>query len=276
MLDQALFTSVRGSRLEGYQLAARSAGIDEAEARELSRWSPAHDALLDPRDDAVSVNFHRLESGRYCASRTIKAGAEYSERQGPRIATNLLVCDEIVFHRFAFNPFRLLDAALAAGSLSELPPDSDTLPALSLAGGASAVEAIHVSQMSIELGPRPLALLVEAALGSPFLALAAPLPIDHLVRGLFSLLPLHARPELSFTTGLRYCASRPFRLQPLPPDSAEQRLLLKQSGAKVFDLATTANVEPKQEWAALVERALNQRKLHWLSGQVAEQHPSPV
>jgi hypothetical protein len=44
----------------------------------------------------------------------------------------------------------------------------------------------------------------------------------------------------------------------------------------MFDLATTANNEPKHEWAALVERALNQKKLHWLSGQVAEQHPSPV
>src|SRR5687768_15734679 len=104
MLDQALFTSVRGSRLEGYQLAARSAGIGEAEVRELSRCSPGHDALLDPREGAESVNFHRLESGRYCVSRTVKAGAEYSGREGPRIATNLLVCDDGVFHRFAFNP----------------------------------------------------------------------------------------------------------------------------------------------------------------------------
>src|SRR5207237_7908046 len=83
-LEQAIFTSIHGHRLDGYQLAARTAGVNDALARELTLWGPAHDSLWDTRRDGRSVNFHPLESGDYCVSSTTLAGAEYSGRSGGR------------------------------------------------------------------------------------------------------------------------------------------------------------------------------------------------
>ena len=44
-LEQAIFTSVRSERLDGYQLAARSSGVTDELAKELTGWGPAHDSL---------------------------------------------------------------------------------------------------------------------------------------------------------------------------------------------------------------------------------------
>src|SRR6478752_2518834 len=59
-IEQAIFTSIQSSRLDGYQLAAASPGITDELARELTVWGPAHDSLWDTRRDARSVNFHAL------------------------------------------------------------------------------------------------------------------------------------------------------------------------------------------------------------------------
>ena len=84
-VEQAIFTSLKTRRQEGYQLAAVSPGIASEGAKELEVWGPAHDSLLDGMQGASSVNFHPLTSGDYCVSRTVAAGEEYSGRGGPRI-----------------------------------------------------------------------------------------------------------------------------------------------------------------------------------------------
>ena len=63
-LEQAIFTSVRSERLDGYQLAARSSGVSDELAKELTAWGPAHDSLWDTRPTPRSVNFHPLTDGR--------------------------------------------------------------------------------------------------------------------------------------------------------------------------------------------------------------------
>ncbi len=84
-LEQAIFTSVRSERLDGYQLAARSPGIDDDLAKELITWGPAHDSLWDNSLRASSLNFHALSDDRFCVSKTVLAGAEYSGRSGGRV-----------------------------------------------------------------------------------------------------------------------------------------------------------------------------------------------
>jgi hypothetical protein len=100
-LTQAIFTSTKGSRLDGYQLAGRSPGVSEAIAKELTTWGPAHDSLWDTRQDARSVNFHPLSTGDYCLSCTTVGGAEYSGRGGWRIYTQMFLLPAEALTRFA-------------------------------------------------------------------------------------------------------------------------------------------------------------------------------
>jgi len=126
LIEQAVFTSARTDRADGYQLVARSPGVTEEDAREISVWAPSHDSLFEEGADAVSVNFHALPSGAYCLSKSEPAGAEYSGRRGAQVYTQCLVVTPEVLARFANNPFALLTAAFAQGSLrilEELPKE---------------------------------------------------------------------------------------------------------------------------------------------------------
>src|SRR5262245_8645499 len=132
-LEQAIFTSVQSTRLNGYQLAATSPGVGEALSRELTAWGPAHDSLRDTGRDARSVNFHPLSTGDYCLSCTTLAGEEYSGRGGGRVYTQMFVLPLDVLVRFAHDPFLVLRALSAAGRLvvyDEIPERLATVPLL--------------------------------------------------------------------------------------------------------------------------------------------------
>src|SRR5262249_9094325 len=116
-LEQAIFTSVKSSRLEGYQLAAASSGVSPAIAQELTVWGPAHDSLWDTRRDARSINFHPRTTGDCRLPCTTRAGEESSGRGGGRIYTQMFVVPRRVLERFAFDPFLILRALSAAGRL---------------------------------------------------------------------------------------------------------------------------------------------------------------
>lgn len=269
-IEQALFTSIRGDRLDGYQLAAASPGLDAEDARELTRWSPSHDALLEPSAASESLNFHRLQSGRYCLSHTAAAGEEYSNRGGPRIATRLFVCEGEVLARFANNPFRLYEAVLADGCFAT-DEDRPQLHSLSLVGGAAPFDALLVASVCSEIGPGRLSLLIDTVMCElSMLAVASPISFERLLASLFSLLPVDSRPEVSFCTGLAFCASRPFRIQPLPASPAEGRRLGRQSGVELLDLHGDAPHEPlTHEWAIHVEQALVERRFRQLAREVS-------
>src|SRR3990172_2377840 len=138
LIEQAVFTSAETDQSAGYQVVATSAGVSEADAKELAVWGPSHDALLESTPNAVSYNFHPLPSGSYCVSRTTPAGWEYSGRGGARVYSQCLVVSTKTLARFANNPFALLRAALAAGLLELHDEGPKRLGPLRLAGRAAA------------------------------------------------------------------------------------------------------------------------------------------
>src|SRR6186713_3173742 len=79
-IEQAVYTSARTTRGEGYHLVARSPGISDADARAMSTWSPSHDGLLPDVLEKRSINFFLLPSGRFCISRSLVDGEDYSQR----------------------------------------------------------------------------------------------------------------------------------------------------------------------------------------------------
>jgi hypothetical protein len=233
-IPQAIFTSVRGKRLDGYQLAARSDEIDDELARDLQGWGPAHDSLLWPREGLESVNFHPVLAGKWhCLSRTVCSGAEYSGRSGGRTYTQMFLLPPEGLARFANNPFLVLRALRAAGRVVVLDQVPDKLRSLRLVGRAVNQNG---EDQAAKLTPGTLCNLERAVRESPSVAVLASQPAAEWFAALFRRLPVQDRLFVSFSTGLKPTIGRPFKLFVAPEDPAEQRQLHRQSGVRIVAL----------------------------------------
>ena len=183
-VEQAIFTSVRSGRNEGYQLAAASPGVTLADKRELAQWGPGHDSLYDPRPTAECVNFHRLESGLYCLSRTACAGREYSGRGGFKVYTQYFLLPAELLQRFANHPFRVMEALVVSGRATVLTPVPDQLDPVPIAGRARPPRRRRTSSALCQaIGPERLAsLLSRSAQDRRSWASCASVPPQRLLR----------------------------------------------------------------------------------------------
>jgi hypothetical protein len=235
-IERAIFTSAERKDHQGYHLVCRSDGVCEADARELSQWGPTHDALLDDSPRGQSINFFRLASGSYCVSRTMAAGDEYSQRGGQNLLTHFLIVGQQDLARFANNPFAVICAAVASGELEcppALPQWQDPLPLL---GRAAKVDHSLLLRLAHRLPPDDIVELIKVIFSARQLWIATTIEPDLLVAGLVNSLPIERRLELTFTTGLRYSAPRPFRLGVLPAAATNELRQLKQLGVPVLSL----------------------------------------
>ena len=232
-IEQAIFTSARTERLEGYQLAGRSPGITAEVARELTNWGPAHDSLWRDEAGASSINFNPLASGLYCISRTTLAGAEYSGRSGGRVYTQMLVMSRESLERFAANPFLVVQALSAAGRMSVLDKVPAELPTLPLLGRARTSSDVHAE---------PPAELLSAIRSPDPILVFTDLDVESLFQAVLHKLDVAERLTLSFTTGLRPSKRRPFKLTAMPADRAVVRETQRLSGAKVVEILSRAQI----------------------------------
>lgn len=274
-VEQAIFTSAQTDRSAGYQVVATSPGVVEADRRELAVWGPSHDSLLEQGPDAVSLNFFPLPSGAFCISRTTPAGWEYSGRGGHRVYTHCLVVPPDVLERFANHPVALVRAAVAAGAMETQSKPRSVLEPLELPGSAPAVDQSSLARLAQQLGPAPLAMLLQTALSSFCLAIDGTVSIEHLVAGLLDCLPPECRTAMWFSTGLKYSSRRPFRIVSLPHDPAARRWLTHQPDVCVLDLSE----EPSQShmaldsWTRLIERSLASGQIPFLAAELAKPRP---
>jgi hypothetical protein len=233
-LEQAIFTSVRSERLDGYQLAATSPGIGGDIARELSVWGPAHDSLWRSDHGATSVNFHPLSGDLCCLSRTTLSGAEYSGRGGGRVYTQMLVLPRSALERFDHDPFLVLQAIEAAGRLviyEQLPESLPTLPLL----GRGTSSAVHLQGIIDQAGATTVAEIAAALIEGAPVAVVSNLPADRLFQAALHQLSPSERQEVSFTTGLRPSQRRPFGLSLLLDDTSLIRQSQRLTGGRVVE-----------------------------------------
>ena len=208
LVEQAIYTSAQTSRGRGYHLVSRSAGITGDMESQLNRWCPSHASLLDPSDDASSLNFHPLEGDYFSLSRTVYGEREYSQRGGLQVVTLILVLQRRHLAGYGNNPLTLARVARALGHVrwrNEFPP---RLPEVDLPDEASSEfiaptpsRAFPLLEETVNLLRRDqdVALLTESD-GLAFIA---------------AILERLAEPErcqLSFTSGLKPSQQRPFRL----------------------------------------------------------------
>ncbi|MFO0900997.1 MAG: hypothetical protein U0836_26510 [Pirellulales bacterium] len=276
-IEQAVFTSALTDRSGGYQLIARSSGVTDAEARELSIWGPSHDSLLDASPAGNSVNFFPLAGGAWCISKTCTAGQEYSGRGGFRIYTQCLVTPGETLERFAFNPFAVLRATLASGALQVFDQPPKLLPPLRLGGRSPAVDPVLLEQVTKELGPARLARLVKAALDRGPLGIVSSARPENVFAALINCLPLDERKAFSFSTGLRYSPQRPFRLITVAADPAEHRSLQRRAEMEILDLSADAGpLGSLLGWAGEVARCLAAGKFTELAEAIGGPQPRPT
>jgi len=273
-IEQAVFTSAQTDRSAGYQVVATSPGVCEADIRELTVWGPSHDAMIGSATGATSVNFHPLPSGAYCVSRTTPAGSEYSGRRGARIYTQCLVVSPEALGRFANNPFALLKAVSAGGSLRAYDTVPKRLDRLRLVGRANVVDESLLGQLCRDPGPRWMGAVVQAALDSPAVGIAGRVPAERIIAGLINCMPPECRTEFSFSTGLKLSSRRPFRVVALPAETDEQRRANRLYNLSVLNLADEPPSEftPSESWARLVERVLKSSQVSFLGRHLSEDH----
>ena len=269
-IEQAVFTSARTARGDGYQLVARSPGVSDDDARELAVWGPSHGALCTERDEATSINFCRLATGVSCVSKTVAAGQEYSGRGGARVYTHFLLVPGDVMTRFANNPFAVLRAAWAKGMLGVHDRWPDDLESFSLAGRSSPVDEGLLAQLADQWGPVRVGRMVQSAMSPGVHLLSGVANAETLIGGLLQCFPPDCRPEISFTTGLRYSPRRPFRLSPLDNDAAEQRRTTREKDVAVIDLATEGEQAKLTPWAAVVADAIANDRLANFASQLQQ------
>jgi len=236
-LPQAIFTSVRGQKIAGYQLAARSEEIGEELAHELTVWGPAHDSLLEEDTDEPSINFHPLGPDHFCLSLTRSAGEEYSGRGGARIYTQMFVLTREALARFDHNPLLILRAIETSGRLITFEDIPDRIRSIPLVGRTHEATALDGDELQVEtdsLAPVAAAVLKDESLG-----VATSLPPRRFLSLLLRQIPREERLKVSFTTGLRPSPRRPFRLCLLPSDPVARRPFLRQAGLTVFELETS-------------------------------------
>ena len=230
LVEQAVFTSLRSRRSQGYHLVASSPGADALLARQLCTWGPSHASLLDDQPNADSLNFHPLSDDWYALSRTVYGGPEYSGRGGMQVFTHFLLLRREQLLGYDNNLSVLARTARLLGSLrlmTEVPTQlpSVELPARPIKGCGSQLERqVHLRDDVI----RSLRLQHRVAV----LGLPDPLPaLAQIIRDLSG----EDRLKLSFTTGLKPSVHRDFRLHFVDSVDANLHAVLSQQG---IDLVT--------------------------------------
>lgn len=235
-IEQALFSSAATVHQAGYHVVAKSAGVAPEDERALTQVCPSHDGLCESVAGANSLNCFALPSGRFCVSYSFLAGPEYSGRSGAAVCTHNLLTPAATLARFADNPLAVWAAfaATCAGRLHGVPR---TLEPVTLRGRTALVDSTDVVRVARSPGvPWLLALLSALLRERTLVVVHAPHP-RRLVAGLLNCLPATCRTQATFSTGWRYSPRRNLRLVLLPELPTEQRRLLRDQGAEVFDLA---------------------------------------
>ena len=239
-IEQAIFTSADSATMKGYQLVARSSGINRSIAQHLSRWSPSHGSLNDDDPNVWTINAFPLDGGMFAVSRTVLGGPEYSGRGGTQVVTQLLVLREDQFARYQCNAIAVARTAITLGEMryqiappSKLPtitlPDRPIVPCVEAPHGPTLKYHRVNPSDGVEAGLL-LDVLQRLHDRQPVAVIGASDPIrfaGHVIERI----PTDERPAISTTTGLEPTLGRPFRLHFLPTLDENRQRVFEAMGA---------------------------------------------
>ena len=229
LVEQAVFTSARTQRHQGYQLVARSPSLLDGLADFLAKWGPTHGSLLSDNVRAESINFTSIDRDWLALSRTLYGGPEYSARGALQIVTRFLIVRRIQLIGYDNNPIALMRTAKLMGQLWLTPSiKSKNLPVVDL---PECVPTHLLADSTTVLNDTFVNRSIEAVRGQRLAIVGAANPIstmDQIVRRT----PRDERLELSFTTGLVPSQHRQFRIHILHELDAAMHDRLSHQGIR--------------------------------------------
>jgi hypothetical protein len=227
-VEQAIFTSTRAARVQGYHLAARSSGLDDDTARILTRWAPSHGALASSEPDATCLNFHPVGERWLAVSRTAYGGPEYSARGGLELFTRFLLVRPDQLAGYDNDPLAFARVATALGYMRFEPEFAEQPPPLDLPR-----DALFALTASLG-GDGACANLSHTLAGDGRATVVGDADPVGSLANLLRHTSSQSRLQLSFTTGLKPSLHRPFRLHFLPAiDPVQRRQLISQGIAVI-------------------------------------------
>ncbi|MCG8653514.1 MAG: hypothetical protein MI861_26995 [Pirellulales bacterium] len=229
-VDQAIFASSNRGRMQGYQLVARSPGVDRAVAQELCQWAPTQAPSANP--DHWTVNCFPVSEDLIAITRTTLGGPEYSCRGSIQVVTLILLLRGDQFMNYGCNAIAVAKTALSMGHLRlPLEMTCESLPEVTLphrplidplSGEGSCFQSAVEDALLDEVEQLILANRRVAVIGQSE-------PIEATER-LIAKLAVETRNQFSFTTGLVPAQRRPFQLHFLPELDLTKRRTLDSQG----------------------------------------------
>lgn len=223
-IEQINYGSVNRSRMKGYQVIGKSAGVDSSVASAFCQWAPSHNSLDVVGDqstrDAWGLSYFPLLDDHFAVARSIHGGPEYSGRGGLAVMTSALVLSRKQMAHVGYDAIGLSRTALTFGHLilhagaDEVLPDV-MLPAQLLELPTPLSDFIDSSEPvlpshAVRWVARESCSLLRDGRKVMVVGHCDPLPILSL---LFDQLKPAERREVSFACGLKSSSRRDFRVQ---------------------------------------------------------------
>lgn len=230
LVEQAVFTSARTKRHQGYQIVARSADVPDEVADFLAKWGPTHGSLHSRDVTAESLNYVPINHDWVAASRTLHGGPEYSARGALQVVTQFLILRRRQLAGFHNNAVTLIRTAQILGHLwlNSGNLTGPTLPTITLPATAPG----HLLQAEGIPAKAELVGRALAAMRGNRLALIGAENPTATVEALVRQTDAGQRLDLSFTTGLVPSQHRQFRVHMLPEMDAAMHDRLAHQGIR--------------------------------------------
>jgi len=253
-VDQAIFTSTRSARSEGYSLAGVSAGISGGEQIEITQRSPSHDSLSDTSGAAVALSSYRLSTGRYCVVHSKYAGAEQTAR-GQRVYSHMIMLNQADYDQFDNNPVAVHAALVAASGDLPILKAPARLQRLELQAACPRFDGWingppGLQRCNIDM----VGSMLQAILNRQrliVLGVVEPLP---LLEWMLLALPGRLAQEVSTTIGLKFSLSRPVQLTFIDQMNSRIRRAIMGQEIEILDAQAAQPVPqtPLSQWVDLV------------------------
>lgn len=239
----------------------KSAGILQSDLEEILRRAASVQLPDSGRINILNLYFHHLPSNACLIARMVPIMNEQGTQTIPDAAClQCLVVSSQALADFGNNPVVLYQTILNSGSLVAFLSKEPLLEPILLRQKNATFDWELVRGLAINPGRHSLVILLESVLDAIETSFSGHVSGVHLLAGLFNLLPVAWRPELTFATGITFREDWGFRIVGIPTENTEMINRCKEGMLPYFDLdeiSRKQRVYPVVDgWAILVNQIL--------------------
>ena len=269
-IQQALLSVATEENHRKSDLVVATNQIHAVDLKELSDWFSERSPDFAPRFEVTNLFFHPLPSGNMTLGRMIPNKKERS------FYVNYLIISPQLLLKFANNPVALyqhLRTGREQPFFHKPPQDLKPICVQEPVDSIPLVDGQILARLIENPGPKATAVLLQTALDSVCTFFTGGPIAIRMLHGLFNLLPLSWRTELTFSTDFHFSRSRPFKLVGFHSGADEFRFLSHNDhsndhGISFCDLNTLKHSECKniflEAWPLLVYHLLQRQELEFL------------